>query len=379
MSDKTKLHKVFNPEFLSVRKDIPEVQLAAAEGNLERMLELLEEDARMLNRPNRDGNTCLILAVANQHEEVASTLLEMNADIFQQNGFRMDALDYATLDSINTPIAKAVMHFCDFLTPPAFNGPFWAESDKALKLLQADRVVMLRTSIIGKQPDFGVGAPMTEYKAEWLRKLNFAVNLVNKGVLLLSDDMGYLERDAVLTGFFDVPADKRYVYNQADRQIMRFGAAMRHLWIDRMEDRFVAAAKTGNALAVQALLAAKASANLEDVQGQTVLMHASRQGDPIVVKMLVQAGARVNAVQKDGFTAMCLAATKGNGDALRLLMRAKSDTGLKSFKGNTVLDFVKHEGSRDMLDIIQEVQSSFEQGAVRKKKNRFGFGPMGRK
>ncbi|CAE8682721.1 unnamed protein product [Polarella glacialis] len=347
-----KLHKVFDPEFLSFRKDISASQLAAAEGDLTRVMEELQADSRLLNMINRDGNTMLLLAVANEQAHVADFLLKAKADLSVQNLFKMDAIDYATKDSLRTPIARVVLSACDYVIPPAFDGPMWQLCDRALMNLKEDKTRVIKTSLIGPIPDFAVASKTSEYKSQWIKNLLYLAHTVQHGYLMLSSDFAYLERDAILTGALEIPADYRFVYQVDERKVHPFAWAMRKVWAEDLEARFIAASNGGNTMGVMALLRARASPNAEDANGKTALMHASQVGDPHVLRMLIQAGAKVNAVNRHGYSSFLIAAVSGQEDAVRLLLKAQADLGLKSFKGNTVLDFVKHEGHRNILDII---------------------------
>lgn len=357
--------RIFDAEFLGARKDITPVMLAAAKGDVGFVAKYLkEENPFEIYTKNRDGNTLLLLAVANKHIEMTKLLLELKSDVEHKNLMHMDALDYATADGIRTPLSRAVLSFCDFVLPDLVDGDYWITSTQNLNALNDEGVVLARASLCGRLPNFETKtAKDSEYIAEWLKSMMFMVNAVNKGLLLLSHEVGFIERDAVLSGALEIPPDRRYVYCPTKRAgtselVVSFRKALEDplIYQGKFEKRLIAKCAAGEDLAVRGLLKANASANVEDNYGQSALMKASQKGEYAVMHQLLIAKANPNATNKDGYTALHLAAVANKEDAVRLLLRAHADPTATSYKGNSVLNFVKYEGHKNILHVIRESQ-----------------------
>mmetsp|Transcript_147477 Transcript_147477/g.268849 ORF Transcript_147477/g.268849 Transcript_147477/m.268849 type:complete len:375 (+) Transcript_147477:106-1230(+) len=347
----TNFNRQFEPEFLQSRKDCTPAMLAAAKGDAD-IMHKYTGNMEEVNKVNRDGNNMLLLAVAKGHVEVVRQLLDARADLHHKNQNNMDALDYAVIESIRSPMAKEVLKHVDFITPEVFEGPYEKRCRQVLNALQEEGYRMTRTQLAGKTPDFAdLFSHKTEYRTEWTKQLIHMASLCRKGVILLHDDIGYLERDAMLSGALEVPMNRRWVY-LSNGNIQLFARALRSVYAEDMEQRMIQASFAGHARAIQGLLKAKAQPNIDDNRGQSVLMRASHNGDILTMQCLLAAKARVNNRNKDGYTALHLAAVRNNAEAVKLLLRAKGDIALRSHKGNSVSDFAKHEGHADILKVL---------------------------
>lgn len=171
---------------------------------------------------------------------------------------------------------------------------------------------------------------------------------------MLHDDIQYLERDALLSGALEIPFQSRYLYSHETKEVTKFTHFLKGPYSDAIEARLVQTSLSGDAMAVQGLLKARASPHIEDVRGETVLQCACTNGDQQTIKCLLVAKAKVNATNKDGFTALHVAAARNKPDAVTVLLKAKADLFARSNKGHSVLDFVKHEGHGMVLEIVQQ-------------------------
>eukprot|EP00928_Gymnodinium_smaydae_P072754 TRINITY_DN56050_c0_g1_i1.p1 TRINITY_DN56050_c0_g1~~TRINITY_DN56050_c0_g1_i1.p1 ORF type:complete len:379 (+),score=107.17 TRINITY_DN56050_c0_g1_i1:157-1293(+) len=347
-------NRMFKDEFLVVRKDVLPSMLAAARGDYDDLVKCLENKEYEVHVKNRDGNTLLLLSVANQNLETTQFLLDAKSDILHKNILNMDALDYATMNGLRDPLFKAILAHCDFVVPEILEGQYQTMCSQALAHLRSNGLVPVRTNLAGNTPDFSdVLGKGTEYQRDWLKDLNFMCHKVKKGMLLLNDEIAYLEHDSLLTGCLEVPVKKRYVFHSKDGKCVNFAAALKSIYSHRLELRMVDAAIEGNATCIKALLMANASPVSEDPHGQTLLMRAAHNGCPTSVRCLLRGNAPVATKNKDGFDALMVAATQGNEKAVMLLLKAKADPTLKSFKGYTALDFVRHAGHTKLLRILQ--------------------------
>lgn len=368
----TKFSRIFDPEFLQARKDITPLMLNTALGDIKAVTKHLKDKDNELDLyvRNRDGNSLLLLAVANKHLELTKLLLELKADVTHKNCMNMDALDYAAMDNIRNPIGEAVLRKCDYIIPDIFDGPYFVKSDRAVELLRLQNerdqnAVCARTSLIGRTPDFSdIFSKPSEYRTDWINSLKFMGDCVRKGVLLLNDELGYLERDAMLSGLMEMPYQMRYVYRLDAQNISKFSAVLHHVYGPSMDRRIFEATNNKDAVAVASLLKAKANAQAQDIRGQTVLMRAAYTGEPMVAKALVMAKANVNTITKEGYSALFLAAVRNHESVTRLLVRSGADMNQRSFKGTSVFDFVKHERKLKILRILQEEKEKRRQGSA---------------
>ena len=79
-----------------------------------------------------------------------------------------------------------------------------------------------------------------------------------------------------------------------------------------MSQELFAAAQTGDAVQIKALLEAGAAHGATDEAGETALMHAARGGHVAAVRVFIAAGADVNAQSPQGWTALAKAAYNGD-------------------------------------------------------------------
>lgn len=364
----TQFNRIFDPEFLQARKDITPVQLACAQGKIDEVIAGVKADEECMFKKNRDGNTMLLIAVANGNVKIASLLMEMKSNVMVKNLQKMDAVDYAVMDGVRTPMAKCVLSNCEFIVPEVLEGPFWKASKQVLIDLAATGHKMARSGIIGKRPDFSnLFGQETDYRKEWVSQFKYIASIVKRGVLLLSDDIEYLERDALLTGALEIPFASRYLYSPATKTVRQFAKCLRGKYEEDIEKRLVETSLSGDAMSVQGLLKAKASPDIENVKGETVLQCACGNGDPQTIKCLLVAKARVNDRNKDGYSALHIASSRNKYEAVSVLLKAKADLFTRTNKGHSALDFVKHEGHKEVLELIQsERQTRKEASAMAK-------------
>lgn len=347
-------NRMFHPEFLAVRKDVTRLMLACAEGNAEEVEAALKQDPHSLHHQNKDGNSLLLLTVANSHVRIADHLLTLKADPMHKNQYGMDSVDYSTMDGVKNRLSKVVLSHCDYVIPQIVAvGQAARECEQVVVDLKQQGSVCIFSKTLGKLPDFSdIFAKETEYGREWKQALNWVCNTVRKGMLLLSEDMDYLVHDALMSGALEVNQERRWVYVRGLERVIKFGAALKKIYAGQMAVRMLEAAWNGDSTAVQGLLKAKAHPNIEDVRGQTVLMKASHNGDPVVVRCLLMAKANANAINKDGYAPLMLAAVRNNEKAVSLLIKGKADLTMKTNRGYSVLEFVKHAGYDRMVSFI---------------------------
>ena len=116
-----------------------------------------------------------------------------------------------------------------------------------------------------------------------------------------------------------------------------------------VDSRLVDAVKTGNAAAVQKLLAARASVNEAEADGMTPLHWAVQQDNDALVRQLLRAGAKASAANRYGVTPLSLAAVNGNPRTTDQLLAAGADPNAARAEGETVLMDAARTGNPDVV------------------------------
>jgi ankyrin repeat protein len=106
---------------------------------------------------------------------------------------------------------------------------------------------------------------------------------------------------------------------------------------------------------------AKACIDIQDDDGDTVLMRAALHGQTKIAMFLIAAGAKLNVQDLRGNTALIKAASCGNSDIVRLLIEAKADLTLKNRLGGTALIEASVFGQTEAVKLlIPAMQAAYE-------------------
>lgn len=100
------------------------------------------------------------------------------------------------------------------------------------------------------------------------------------------------------------------------------------------------AAANGHREACSLLLMHKASANVQDVDGESPLHNAARFGGRELCEVILSFGAAVNIADKDGWSPLHEAARWGDGELIECLLQRGADVGTKSNDGESALHVV---------------------------------------
>ncbi|MDQ5890203.1 MAG: ankyrin repeat-rich rane spanning protein [Candidatus Dependentiae bacterium] len=103
---------------------------------------------------------------------------------------------------------------------------------------------------------------------------------------------------------------------------------------------------------VEALIAAKATANVTDNCGATALMWAAMRGDVEAVEALIKAGADVNAQNKFGDTVLIWAIKGGHTEIVDALIKADVDVVAKNNEGATALMIAAGNGQTAAIEAL---------------------------
>ena len=114
----------------------------------------------------------------------------------------------------------------------------------------------------------------------------------------------------------------------------------------------IAAAKSGKADQVKALLAGGADANARGSGGAVALHYAARSGDLDMIEALVAAGAAVDARTVQDATPLLFAIEYGNKDAAALLLAKGANASAKDKEGMTPLHLAVSMNRQDLVELL---------------------------
>eukprot|EP00913_Durusdinium_trenchii_P027844 g26108.t1 len=124
---------------------------------------------------------------------------------------------------------------------------------------------------------------------------------------------------------------------------LRHFLSVRPHWINQTNDRgctalhAAAAAEEGNAQIVELLLAARATVNLQDKEGNAPLHAAAEEGNSQIVELLLATGATVNLQDKKGEAPLHKAARSDSPRIVELLLATAATVNLQDEEGRASL------------------------------------------
>jgi ankyrin repeat protein len=118
------------------------------------------------------------------------------------------------------------------------------------------------------------------------------------------------------------------------------------------ETPLIAAVRTGDKQAVQALLKAHADVNGRQGDGATALHWAAHLDDLGTAKLLIRAGARTGAADDDGATPLYLACTNRSAAMVATLLAAGADANAALLNGETALMTCSRTGDASTVEAL---------------------------
>ena len=100
---------------------------------------------------------------------------------------------------------------------------------------------------------------------------------------------------------------------------------------------FMAAAKAGNALALNIFLRTNVPVETQDETGWTAMIHAAAIGNESIIYMLISKGATVESKDRNGYGPLHWAAYHGKDNAVKFLIQHKAEVNVRSKLGWTPL------------------------------------------
>lgn len=114
------------------------------------------------------------------------------------------------------------------------------------------------------------------------------------------------------------------------------------------------AAKHGDTMTVNRLLALGADVNAKDELGLTPLMQAAMNGHADVLQALIEKGAEVNARSPNGMNALIFAAGRGDAATVQALLAKGADADAANTDGNTALDIARVNNRTRVVELLRK-------------------------
>lgn len=114
----------------------------------------------------------------------------------------------------------------------------------------------------------------------------------------------------------------------------------------------VAAARSGDLMALRAAVRQSPDVNVPDVDGTTALHWAVHHADVAAIDLLLRAGAKVATPNRYGATPLWVAARTGRAAVLKRLLDAGADPNTRMAEGDTVLMNAARAGSADGVHVL---------------------------
>jgi len=321
----------YDPTKDVVDTDVP-LQIAAFEGDVEKMKKLVAEGAD-INEGNNRGWTALMYACRYRHEEAVQWLIDQGVDIAASNSFGATALMQSA--HYGGPTHILTQH----LTPEqvnqrnVFNWTAFTWAGKGGHAASAKALFDAGGDLEAK--NMKGSTPLLEASTGQYEKNgneDIVPTLVNLGadVTVRSEDGDTPLHNAAYLGFIN--AMKLFIEKGADVN------ALNHA----NESPIYNAAKGGDPEAIQLLLDAGADPNIPQKDGRRPIHEAARWGKDWAVTLYLEHGADVNAQDNEGSTPLHEAVLWGkawdDADVPELLIEKGADKEVKNKEGKKPVD-----------------------------------------
>ena len=112
------------------------------------------------------------------------------------------------------------------------------------------------------------------------------------------------------------------------------------------------AASSGNAEAIEVLIAAGANPEARSESGYTPLNTAANSGNAEAIEVLIAAGANLEARSESGYTPLNTAANSGNAEAIEVLIAAGANLEARDEGDRTPLNWAAYLGDSEAIEVL---------------------------
>ncbi len=291
---------------------------AAAEGNLEKIKQLISEKQELVKTSNESKKTALHIAAEKGHLEIVEYLLEKGADINAKNKFELTPL-FSAAENGNLELAEMLIKqkadvnaFSQFFGTALHRAVYMGHPEVAKYLLEQGAKVTAQNS---------TGTVL--HTAALLGRPNLARLLIENGADVNSKNSG-----GITPLYYAISTGK-----------------------DRSSELAMLFINNG------------ADVNAADKDGTSVLMMAVQQGFPAVVEKLIMKGA--DKTIRNNNTKQSLlhsAAIYGYGDVTDILIQSGLDVNAKDGAGKTPFYYAKKYGHKTVADPLIKAGAKTEKG-----------------
>ncbi len=353
-------------------KEIPEQEHRVAEfvnaarvGDKAKVDRFLREGMD-INAKNRSGNTALMEACAQGHEDIINLLLDQHADPGIKNNIgetvaikAIKNRQYKVLDLLRTRkaletkgIFQAIVRYADAdFIQREFGRYNQADQKKILADLMPTACISGKTEVVkffldkGANPNQAQGAPLRVCSGVQGSPVEAVRLLLDKGAD--PNLLGSGKESALITACESNRPDVVSLLLQRGANVNTKGPKGKTALIDAADGQ------ASKDTIVKILLDKGADINITDDSGSTALHNASACGRVQAARLLLDRGANVNSKGKDGVTPLQMATWVGSMEMVELLLAKGANVNARADKGGTPLSAAQRKGHKKIEDLLR--------------------------
>ena len=331
--------------------------IVASQAGYKEIVRLLVEDVD-LDFQNEDGDTSLMVAIKNQHEEVVKILVNAGANLNIQNENRETALLLAYFYDSMPEITKLLIEAGSY--PDIQDESGYTALIAAAEFERKDDIELL----ISAKADLNIQDKKGQtalFKASTDNYLEIVILLIAAGADLDVPDEN-------METAFKIASDRDH--EEIVQILLDAGTQL----------SIIEYSKRGNIAKVEELIENGEDVNFQDSNGLTALMYAFQNGREDIAKILVDAGATVDNIpqlimatrnndldlvikliesrtdldirNQFNLTALMVASVNGFYDIAKLLVDSDADLDLKNLRDESALIVASKSGCLDIVNLL---------------------------
>ncbi|KAJ4856068.1 ankyrin repeats (3 copies) domain-containing protein [Trichoderma breve] len=280
-----------------------------------------------INAENNDGETPLMIALTVDAEEVIWKLIEAGADLFKQQTW-------------------LIFYAIGF--NKSFEDKDEDERDDEALLLASRRG---QTAIVNLLLSHGISATWRDKHGDF-PLLVAAENGYETIVKLLLENGGDVDaKDTLNYGYASLMRALQNGHEAVARFLIDKGAGVNVSDINGLSLLSWTVLRDFETV-VKFLITNKANINVTDKDGASLLLWALQSGREAVASLLIRNGANISASDKDGLTPLLWASRKGYEEVVRLLIYNGADINASGKDGSTPLSWASQNGHVAIVELL---------------------------